>query len=143
RRMVTEFGMSDKLGPIQFGTPQGQVFLGRDFHSERNYSDKIAYEIDSEIQEIMKSSYERARVVLTENRDKLDLIARTLLEIETLDAKQIESLMKTGELPPPIVVEEEETVVAPKLTAQAEEKKQEEVANNVATDKEDEKKADE
>ena len=100
RRMVTEFGMSDKLGPLQFGQSQGgQVFLGRDFNNEQNYSDAIAYEIDLEIQRIIKESYERARQILTENRDKLDLIANTLLEVETLDADQIKSLFEKGKLP--------------------------------------------
>jgi cell division protease FtsH len=100
RRMVTEFGMSDKLGPLQFGQSQGgQVFLGRDFHNEQNYSDQIAYEIDMEIQRFVKDSYERAREILTANRDKLELIAQTLLEIETLDADQIRGLWDDGKLP--------------------------------------------
>ncbi|GAB6438967.1 ATP-dependent zinc metalloprotease FtsH [Bacillus luti] len=100
RRMVTEFGMSDKLGPMQFGSSQGgQVFLGRDFHSEQNYSDAIAHEIDVEMQTIMKDCYARAKEILTENRDKLDLIAKTLLEVETLDAEQINHLCDYGRLP--------------------------------------------
>jgi cell division protease FtsH len=99
RRMVTEFGMSDKLGPMQFGQAQGQVFLGRDLNNEQNYSDKIAYEIDLEIQTIIKESYARAKKLLTENRDKLDIIANTLLEVETLDAEQIKHLIDHGRLP--------------------------------------------
>lgn len=99
RRMVTEFGMSDKLGPMQFGNPQGQVFLGRDFHSEQNYSDAIAHEIDMEIQRIMKESYVRAKEILTDKRDKLEIIAKTLLEVETLDAEQIRGLYENGVLP--------------------------------------------
>ncbi|WP_338752564.1 ATP-dependent zinc metalloprotease FtsH [Bacillus sp. FJAT-52991] len=100
RRMVTEFGMSDKLGPLQFGqTSGGQVFLGRDFNNEQNYSDKIAYEIDLEIQHIIKNCYERAKEILTENRDKLDVIANTLLDVETLDAAQIKHLADHGTLP--------------------------------------------
>ncbi|EEL67172.1 FtsH-2 peptidase; Metallo peptidase; MEROPS family M41; membrane protease FtsH catalytic subunit [Bacillus cereus F65185] len=100
RRMVTEFGMSDKLGPMQFGSSQGgQVFLGRDFHSEQNYSDAIAHDIDVEMQTIMKECYARAKDILTENRDKLDLIAKTLLEVETLDAEQINYLCDYGRLP--------------------------------------------
>jgi len=100
RRMVTEFGMSDKLGPLQFGQAQGgQVFLGRDFHNEQNYSDAIAYEIDLEIQRIIKECYEKARKVLTENREKLNVIANTLLEVETLDAEQIRHLADHGTLP--------------------------------------------
>jgi cell division protease FtsH len=99
RRMVTEFGMSDKLGPMQFGQAQGQVFLGRDLNNEQNYSDKIAYEIDVEIQTIIKDCYARAKDLLTEHRDKLDIIANTLLEVETLDAEQIKHLIDHGRLP--------------------------------------------
>nr|WP_263323923.1 ATP-dependent zinc metalloprotease FtsH [Neobacillus sp. Marseille-Q6967] len=101
RKMVTEFGMSDKLGPLQFGQAQGQVFLGRDLHNEQNYSDAIAYEIDLEIQAIIKDCYEKARKILTENRDKLDLIAKTLLEVETLVAEQIKYLVENGHMPAP------------------------------------------
>ncbi|MBN8194323.1 ATP-dependent zinc metalloprotease FtsH [Bacillus sp. NTK074B] len=100
RKMVTEYGMSEKLGPLQFGQSQGgQVFLGRDINSEQNYSDAIAYEIDLEMQRLIKESYERAKRILTENRDKLELIAKTLLDVETLDAAQIKSLMDHGKLP--------------------------------------------
>jgi cell division protease FtsH len=102
RKMVTEYGMSDKLGPLQFGQGSGgQVFLGRDIHNEQNYSDAIAYEIDLEIQSIIKECYERARKILTENRDKLDLIATTLLEVETLVAEQIKYLVENGHMPEP------------------------------------------
>jgi cell division protease FtsH len=99
RRMVTEFGMSEKLGPMQFGQSHGHVFLGRDLHNEQNYSDQIAYEIDLEIQRIIKECYERAKQILTEQRDKLELIAKTLLEVETLNAEQIKHLFEHGSLP--------------------------------------------
>ncbi len=99
RRMVTEFGMSEKLGPLQFGHAQGQVFLGRDINNEQNYSDKIAYDIDTEIQRIIKDCYEKARTILTEKRDKLEVIAQALLKVETLDAKQIRHLYDHGSLP--------------------------------------------
>lgn len=98
RSMVMEYGMS-KLGPLQFGNSQGQVFLGRDFNNDQNYSDAIAYEIDLEIQRIIKEAYERCKTILTENREKLDLVAKTLLEVETLDADQIKSLFHNGKLP--------------------------------------------
>ena len=104
RKMVTEYGMSDKLGPLQFGQGSGgQVFLGRDIHNEQNYSDAIAYEIDLEVQRIIKECYARAKVILTENRDKLDLIANTLLEVETLVAEQIKYLIDHGHMPAPNV----------------------------------------
>ncbi|WP_342513964.1 ATP-dependent zinc metalloprotease FtsH [Sporosarcina sp. FSL K6-1522] len=100
RSMVTEYGMSDKLGPMQFGQAQGgNVFLGRDFNSEQNYSESIAYEIDQEMQSIIKEQYARTKQILTEKRDLLDLIATTLLEVETLDAEQINHLKDHGTLP--------------------------------------------
>ncbi|MDQ0430886.1 cell division protease FtsH [Planomicrobium stackebrandtii] len=100
RSMVTEYGMSDKIGPVQFGTAQGgNVFLGRDFNSEQNYSDAIAFEIDQEVQRIIKEQYIRTKEILTENQDLLKLIANTLLEVETLDAAQILHLKDHGTLP--------------------------------------------
>ncbi|MEG0380597.1 MAG: ATP-dependent zinc metalloprotease FtsH, partial [Kurthia sp.] len=100
RSMVTEYGMSDKLGQLQFGANQGgNVFLGRDMASEQNYSDKIAYEIDQEMQEMVSEQYARTKQILTDRRDLLNLIAETLLEVETLDADQIEHLEKYGKLP--------------------------------------------
>ncbi|MDN7243830.1 ATP-dependent zinc metalloprotease FtsH [Planococcus sp. N028] len=100
RSMVTEYGMSDKIGPIQFGQAQGgNVFLGRDFNSEQNYSDAIAFEIDQEIQRIIKEQYIRTKEILTKNKNLLELIATTLLEVETLDAAQILHLKDHGTLP--------------------------------------------
>lgn len=98
RSMVMEYGMS-KLGPIQFGNTQGQVFLGRDFNNEQNFSDAIAYEIDLETQRIIREAHEKCTQILTDNREKLDLIAKTLLEEETLDRGQIKSLFDEGILP--------------------------------------------
>lgn len=96
RRMVTEFGMSEKLGPLQFGSDNRQVFLGRDLQNDQNYSDTIAFEIDSEIQRIVKECYERCRNILIEKKDKLELLARTLMKVESLDRDQIKSLYETG-----------------------------------------------
>lgn len=77
--------MSEKLGPLQFGSSGGgQVFLGRDLQNEPNYSDKIAYEIDLEIQNIINTCYERAKEIITKHKEQLELIAQTLLEVETL-----------------------------------------------------------
>jgi cell division protease FtsH len=115
RKMVAEYGMSDKIGPIQFSGGSGQVFLGRDMQSEANYSDQIAYLIDQEMQEIINTCYAKAKEILTDKRDKLELVAKTLLEVETLDARQIKALYETGELPKsddePIDVEAKETDV--------------------------------
>ncbi|MBN9656243.1 ATP-dependent zinc metalloprotease FtsH [Halobacillus sp. GSS1] len=100
RKMVTEYGMSEKLGPLQFGSNSGgQVFLGRDIQNEQNYSDQIAYEIDQEVKNFIQYCYDRAKTILTENKDKLELIAKTLLDVETLDATQIRSLFDKGRLP--------------------------------------------
>ncbi len=111
RRMITEFGMSDKLGPMQFGHRQGQVFLGRDFTSEQNYSDAIAHEIDKEMRNIVDECYERTRTLLNDHRDKLDLLATVLLEKETLDGEQIRQLMEYGRL-----VEGDNEEEGPKIT---------------------------
>ena len=99
RSMVMECGMSDKLGPIQFGESNGQVFLGKEMGSEPNYSDKFAYEIDLEVQKIVKDSYDRCTRILTEHQEQLNLIAETLLVEETLDREQIEGLFHNGKLP--------------------------------------------
>ncbi|GAA4076066.1 ATP-dependent zinc metalloprotease FtsH [Amphibacillus indicireducens] len=99
RKMVTEYGMSDKIGPVQFNGSSDQVFLGRDMQSEAGYSDAIAYEIDQEMQSMINLCYEKAREILTENKEKLELIAQTLLEVETLNEAQIKSLFETGKLP--------------------------------------------
>lgn len=98
RRMITEFGMSDKLGPMQFGASQGQVFLGRDIGHEQNYSDAIAYEIDQEMQSIIRGCYDRAKEILTKYSDQVKLIAETLIEKETLEKDQIRQLIETGKL---------------------------------------------
>ncbi|GGM36440.1 ATP-dependent zinc metalloprotease FtsH [Paraliobacillus quinghaiensis] len=107
RKMVSEYGMSEKIGPLQFGGSGGQVFLGRDMQNESNYSDAIAYEIDQEIQSFINQCYARAKEILTENKDKLELVAKSLLEVETLDASQIKSLFEHGVLPDPVVSEQD------------------------------------
>lgn len=98
RSMIMEYGMSDKLGPMQFGTSQGQVFLGRDIGHEQNYSDSIAYEIDQEMQNFIRSCYERCRELLTKHSKEMHLIANTLLEKETLELDQIKELIEQGYL---------------------------------------------
>ncbi|WP_310830885.1 ATP-dependent zinc metalloprotease FtsH [Paenibacillus pedocola] len=98
RSMIMEYGMSDKLGPMQFGTSQGQVFLGRDIGHEQNYSDSIAYEIDQEMQNFIRSCYERCRELLTKYSKEMHLIANTLLEKETLELDQIKELIEQGYL---------------------------------------------
>ncbi|RKP45409.1 ATP-dependent metallopeptidase FtsH/Yme1/Tma family protein [Cohnella endophytica] len=96
RAMIMEYGMSEKLGTMQFGSSQGQVFLGRDIGHEQNYSDAIAYEIDQEMQSITRDCYDRAKKLLTEKSEEMHLIAKTLLDVETLDLDQIKSLIEKG-----------------------------------------------
>lgn len=101
-KMITEFGMSDKIGPLQFSSGGGgNVFLGRDIQNEQTYSDAIAQDIDKEMQNFINYCYDRAKRILTEHREQLELLAKTLLEVETLDAKQIKSLFENGTLPEP------------------------------------------
>lgn len=97
RAMVTEYGMSN-LGPIQYEKNTGNVFLGRDYLTERNFSAQIAHEIDIEVRRIIDECYERAKQVLTENSDLLHLIANQLMEMETLTREDIEELVATGKV---------------------------------------------
>ncbi|OGL65025.1 MAG: cell division protein FtsH, partial [Candidatus Tectomicrobia bacterium RIFCSPLOWO2_12_FULL_69_37] len=99
RSMVCEWGMSEKLGPLAYGKKHEQIFLGRELAQHRDYSDAVALEIDAEVREIVTHSYERAYRLLVEGREKLELLANALLEYETLDLKDIQSLLKTGEMP--------------------------------------------
>ncbi len=93
RKMVTAWGMSEKLGNMTYGKNQENVFMGRDFGHQRDYSEQVAYEIDSEIKNIIDERYELAKKLLTENRDMLEVIARELLEKETIDEKEFEEIM--------------------------------------------------
>lgn len=98
RSMVTEYGMSEKLGPVQY-EGNHQVFIGRDYGQTKAYSEQIAYEIDQEVRRILMEAHDKAREIIETHRDKHKLIAEKLLEFETLDAKAIKSLFETGEMP--------------------------------------------
>ena len=98
RAMVTEYGMSD-LGPIQFETQEGGVFLGRDYNKSKNFSNEVAHEIDLEMRKIINECYENAKKIINENRDLLELIASSLLEHETLTKEQIDYLAEHGKMP--------------------------------------------
>ena len=111
RKMVCVYGMSDKLGPIEYGSNHNEVFLARDIsQTTRNYSERTAQIIDEEIQRIVTENYQRAINILTENKDKLLLVADKLIEYETLSGEHIAELVETGtmlnpptrELPPPM-----------------------------------------
>jgi cell division protease FtsH len=98
RRMVTEFGMSDRLGPLSFGKRDELVFLGREIGEQRNYSDEIAKTIDEEVRAIVDRAYDRATQVLEVHRDRLDALAAKLIAEETVDREAFESLF--SDLPP-------------------------------------------
>jgi cell division protease FtsH len=94
RRMVTDFGMSDKLGPRTFGDKQEMVFLGREIAEQKDYGDKLADAIDAEINRIIQQARDTAKAILTKNRSKLELIAKKLIAEETLEGEELEALFK-------------------------------------------------
>jgi cell division protease FtsH len=100
RKMVTEFGMSDKLGPLTLGAKHGPVFLGRDLVESRNYSDEIAYEIDKEIRRVIDECHGRAQLELTEHKGALARITQALLERESLHGDELDVLIAGRPLPP-------------------------------------------
>ena len=98
RSMVTEYGMSEKLGTIQYGG-YSQDLNGRQFGNQLTYSERSAYEIDEEVRRIMNEAHQEAHRIINEHREQLNTIAEKLLEVETLDAPEIKSLFETGEMP--------------------------------------------
>ncbi len=93
RKMVTSWGMSEKMGNMAYGKSQDNVFMGRDFGHQRDYSDQVAYEIDTEVKRIVDEQYDLARKVLEENRDIMDKLAHELLERETLDEEEFSEII--------------------------------------------------
>ena len=112
RSMVTEYGMSDRLGPVQY-EGNHTVFVGRDYGQKPAYSDQVAYEIDNEVRQLLNQAHEEAHRIINEHREQLNLIAEKLLEVETLEAAQIESLFKTGKMPEQAAKSEETDTPAP------------------------------
>lgn len=98
RAMVTEYGMSE-LGPVQFEHQESSVFLGRDYNKSRNFSSQVAFEIDQEQRKIINECYEKTKKIISQNRELLDLIAKTLLEYETITKEQIDYLVEHGCMP--------------------------------------------
>ncbi len=94
RKMVTKYGMSDRLGPITYGTDNNEVFLGRDFSSTPNYSEEIAAIIDEEIKKIITDQYNRAKELITENIAKLHVVAKELFEKEKIDGADFRAIME-------------------------------------------------
>lgn len=128
RSMVTKYGMSDKLGPITYGSGNDEVFLGRDYNHMRNYSEETAAEIDEEINSIMRNAYDRTHDILTEHIDNLHAVAQALIEREKIDGEQFKTLMEGGTLEPikskdeDKAIEEKNEAEAPAIEASAEEK---------------------
>jgi len=101
RAMVCQYGMSDKLGMVQYGDDDEYVFLGREMARAKVYSEHTAQDIDAEIKRITDDAYKVAKDIIFGNRDKLELIAKSLLEYETLEGAQVEEIVRTGKFTPP------------------------------------------
>jgi cell division protease FtsH len=101
RAMVTQYGMSDSMGMIQYGADDEFVFLGRDMARSKAYSEETAREIDNEVKRIIDAAYKSAKDIIDANLEKLRLIADSLLEFETLEGGQVEEIVRTGKLTPP------------------------------------------
>jgi cell division protease FtsH len=124
RRMVTQWGMSDVLGPISFGERDEQIFLGREIQQHQDYSEKTAEQIDEEVKRIITECYERAKKILEQRIDVLHKMAHALLERETLDHEDIELLFKGEALPPfkrkhPVTAPEQPAVKEQEQTGEA------------------------
>jgi len=101
RAMVTQWGMSDKLGMVQYGDTNEYVFLGREMGRGKDYSEQTAEEIDGEVKRIIDEGFKVAKEIIDSNRDKLEQIASALLEFETLEGGQVEEIIRTGKFTPP------------------------------------------
>lgn len=99
RDMVAKYGMNDELGPVVYSDENNEVFLGKDFGHVNNYSEHTSARIDEQIEKMMRNAYDRTYKLLTEHRDKLNLVAETLIEREKINAAEFDSLMKEGHLP--------------------------------------------
>jgi cell division protease FtsH len=115
KAMVTQYGMSDKLGPMTLGEPQHEVFLGRDFAATPDYSQEIAFEIDKEVRRLIDGAFDRAKTIIVENRDKLDLMAQALIDRETLGKDELDAIF--GGTWPEFLAKEEADRAAAAATA--------------------------
>jgi len=99
RQMVCEYGMSDALGPVAYGKKSDPVFLARELHEERNYSEDIAHKIDDEVRDLIEGAIARAKSLLGSHRKQLDDLVTVLLEKESLDREEVEAVLEFGCLP--------------------------------------------
>jgi cell division protease FtsH len=112
RRMVTHWGMSDELGTMVYGENEGEVFLGRSITTHKNVSESTMQKVDQEIRRIIDTQYKLARKLIEDNRDKVEAMAKALLELETLDADQLSDIM-AGKPPRPPKVPSPSTPPSP------------------------------
>ncbi len=145
RQMVTEFGMSEKLGLVKLGHKHNEVFLGRDIGEDRNYSDAIAYAIDQEVKAIVDSCYEKVRNILVENEDEMKKVASALLEREIIEGKELNILLgieeeENGSTPSSEKQDgqQEKEPDSPEMTEQVRGLSSEDSAENKSLEKEDE-----
>ena len=110
RRMVTEWGMSDELGPMVYGENEGEVFLGRSVTTHKNLSEATMQKVDAELRRIIDQQYRVARNIIEEHRTKVEKMAKTLLDWETMDADQLKDIMEGREPRPPKPVAPTNTV---------------------------------
>ena len=100
RRMVTQFGMSELIGPLAVGDKEQEIFLGREFAQRREISERTAQMVDDEVKRLIDEAYSRASAILNDNRELLDRIAQALLDRETIDRDDLDRLVKNQPLPP-------------------------------------------
>ncbi len=110
RNMITKYGMSEKLGPIAFGSDNDEVFLGKTYTNSRNYSENVAAAIDEEVEAIINNAYKRTEKILTEHIDQLHIVSNALVKLEKIDKEQFDFLMTTGALPEEQTTEKAEIV---------------------------------
>jgi cell division protease FtsH len=101
RNMVTQWGMSERLGPRTFGNKQELVFLGREIGEQRNYSEKVAEEIDEEVRRLVDHAYQTARTLLIDNRDRLDRLVKILLDVENIEGDDLKRILDGLDLEAP------------------------------------------
>jgi cell division protease FtsH len=116
KAMVCQYGMSDRLGMVQYGEDNDYVFLGRDMARSKAYSEHTSQEIDTEVKRLIDEGYQTANKLIEDNRQKLELIATSLLEVETLDGSQVETIVRTGRWDPPTKPQEPEQTETPAET---------------------------
>lgn len=131
RKMVTRYGMSEKLGPIAFGQNNDEVFLGKDYNHMRNYSEAVASQIDEEVEKIILNAYKQTEDILTEHIDKLHAVALELVKREKLTGEEFKRLMNGEELEPLFSDEEEAKPETESAAAEASEKQETDVVETV------------